>query len=235
MKAWTSWSTTRARRLSYTRSFNRHWLKPVSFWLLAAPGLWLFWQWGLLLTGGSNALGFNPIETTHRFLGDTALYVLLISLAVSPVRALTPWKSVLKIRRRIGLAAFWYAFLHVSAYLGLDLLIAAGMNPVGALAGLWDDVAERIYITLGMLAFIGLIPLAITSFNSMIRRLGARHWQRLHWLVYPIAALAVLHHGYMVRGHQLAPWINGGILALLLAFRLYRAYQSRSRAIKSAA
>lgn len=218
-----------AALLDAGRDFNRSWLKPLAFWLLSAPGLWLGWQWFLLLTGADNALGFNPIETTHRFLGDTALYVLLISLAVSPIRDLTPWRAVLKIRRRIGLAAFWYALLHVLAYLGLDLLIAAGMDPVAALAGLWEDVAERIYITLGMLAFIALLPLAITSFNFMIRMLGAQNWQRLHWLVYPIAILAVFHHGYMVKGNQLAPWINGGILALLLIYRLYRFYERRSR------
>jgi len=206
----------------FARRFNRIWLKPLAFWLLALPGLWLVWQWGLLLSNAPNAMGFNPIEYTHRFLGDTALRILLISLAVTPVRELTPWKSVLKIRRRIGLAAFWYALLHIIAYLGLDLFIAAGLSVTGALAGLWGDVVERIYITLGMAAFLFLIPLAITSFNSMVRRLGALNWQRLHKLVYPLAILAVLHHGFMVKGNQLMPWIHGGVLAALLGYRLVK-------------
>ena len=207
-------------RHPFLRTFSRHWLKPLAFWLLALPGLWLGWHWVLLLSGQAHGLGFNPIETTHRFLGDTAIRILLISLAVTPVRDLTRWGPVMMIRRRIGLAAFWYALLHILAYLGLDLFLASGMSVSGALAGLWRDVAERIYITLGMSAFILLIPLALTSFNRMQRWLGARRWQGLHRLVYPLAILAVLHHGYMVKGQQLGPWIHGGVLALLLAYRL---------------
>ena len=128
-------------------------------------------------------------------------------------------EPIMMVRRRIGLAAFWYALLHILAYLGLDLCIEAG-TVTGALAGLWRDVTDRIYITLGMSAFVLLIPLAITSFNRMQRWLGARRWQGLHRIVYPLAILAVLHHGFMVKGFQLAPWIHGAILAALLAYRL---------------
>jgi len=202
------------------KTFSRHLLKPLTFWLLAMPGLWLGWQWVMLLGGQVNDLGFNPIETTHRFLGDTAIRILLVSLVVTPVRDLTRWPPIMMIRRRIGLAAFWYALLHILAYLGLDLFLAAGMSMTGALASLWRDVAERIYITLGMSAFLLLIPLALTSFNRAQRWLGGRRWQGLHRLVYPLAILAVLHHGYMVKGQQLGPWIHGGILALLLIYRL---------------
>lgn len=211
------------------RSFGRHGLKPLTFWLLALPGLWLGWQWAMLLNGQPHTLGFNPIETTHRFLGDTALRILLISLAVTPFRDITRWLPIMKVRRRIGLAAFWYALLHVAAYLGLDLLIAANMSIAGMFAGLWEDVAKRIYITLGMAAFVGLIPLAITSFNATVRWLGARRWQQLHWAIYPIAILAVLHHGFMEKGNQPMPWIHGGILALLLGYRLVRSARNRSR------
>ncbi|WP_300529848.1 protein-methionine-sulfoxide reductase heme-binding subunit MsrQ [Maricaulis sp.] len=216
------------RTRSHLARFERQGLKPLAFWLLALPGLWLFAQWGLLLGGQDHSLGFNPIETTHRFLGDTALYVLMASLAVTPLRDLTRWKAVMKIRRRIGLAAFWYAVLHVIAYLGLDLYIAAGMSVSGMMAGLWDDVVERTYITLGMLAFIGLIPLALTSFNAMIRRLGALLWRRLHLAVYPISVLAVLHYGFLAKGNQLGPWIHGAALAALLGYRLF-AYLRHTR------
>lgn len=221
-------------RSAVLRAFGQHWLKPLTFWLLALPGLWLIWQWGLLLSGMPNALGFNPIETTHHFLGDTALRILLVTLAVTPFRDITHWLPIMKVRRRIGLAAFWYAFAHVAAYLGLDLFIAAGMSLPGMLAGLWEDVAKRIYITLGMAAFILLIPLAVTSFNAAIRALGPRLWQRIHWAVYPLAILAVLHHGFMEKGNQPGPWIHGAILALLLGYRLVRTARRRSQARASA-
>jgi sulfoxide reductase heme-binding subunit YedZ len=202
--------------------FAKSWLKPLTFWALAAPGLWLAWQWYHLLNGGSHALGFNPIETTHRFLGDTALRILLISLAVTPVRDLTRWLPIMKVRRRIGLATFWYAVLHVLAYLGLDLYLAANMSLAGMFAGLWEDVSERIYITLGMTAFFTLLPLSITSFDSMVRRLGAKIWQRLHYCVYPLGVIAVFHYGFMVKGNQLGPWVHGGILVVLLGWRAWK-------------
>jgi sulfoxide reductase heme-binding subunit YedZ len=221
-------------RSAFLRVFGQHWLKPLAFWLLALPGLWLGWQWALLLTGMPHDLGFNPIETTHRFLGDTALRILLVTLAVTPVRDLTRWLPIVKVRRRIGLAAFWYAVLHVAAYLGLDLLIAADMSAGGMLAGLWEDVAERIYITLGMAAFLLLIPLAITSFNAMIRILGPKRWQQLHWAIYPLAVLAVLHHGFMEKGNQPMPWIHGAILAVLLGYRVVRSARRRPQPRPSA-
>lgn len=216
----------------HLKRFGRDWLKPVSFWLLASPGLWLGWQWWGLLSGGSHTLGFNPIETTHRFLGDTALRVLILSLAITPFRDLTRWPPIMKIRRRVGLAAFWYALLHLLAYMGLDLLIAAQGSFAGMFAGLWSDIVERIYITLGMLAICGLVPLALTSFNSSIRVLGAKLWQRLHLSVYPIATLAVFHYGFMVKGHQLGPWIHGAALSVLLLYRVARwamRYRDRRR------
>ncbi|MBO6797866.1 sulfite oxidase heme-binding subunit YedZ [Maricaulis sp.] len=219
-------------RADLLKRFGRDWLKPLSFWLLALPGLWLGWQWWALLTGAEHALGFNPIETTHRFLGDTALRILILSLAITPFRDLTRWTPVMKIRRRVGLAAFWYALLHLLAYMGLDLLVAAQGNVPGMFAGLWNDVVERIYITLGMFAVIGLVPLALTSFNSSIRALGAHLWQRLHLAVYPIAVLAVFHYGFMVKGHQLGPWVHGGVLGILLVYRIVhrlRKVQARNR------
>lgn len=218
-------------RKTILRNFGRHWLKPVAFWLLALPGLWLGWQWYLLLGGQPNSLGHNPIETTHRFLGDTALRVLLLSLAVTPVRDLTRWLPIMKIRRRVGLAAFWYALLHVLAYMGLDLYFAAGGSIAGMFNGLWEDVAKRIYITLGMIALVIFIPLALTSFDGVIRKLGTRIWQNLHYSVYPLALIAVLHYGFMVKGNQIGPWLHGGVLALLLAYRLMRAFRPRPTSI----
>jgi sulfoxide reductase heme-binding subunit YedZ len=204
------------------KGFGKFWLKPLTFWALASPALWLAWHWYQLLNGGSHALGFNPIETTHRFLGDTALRILLISLAVTPFRDLTRWLPIMKVRRRLGLATFWYAALHVAAYLGLDLYLAANMSLTGMFAGLWEDVSERIYITLGMTAFLTLLPLSLTSFNSMVRRLGTKVWQRLHYSVYPLGLIAVLHYGFMVKGNQIGPWVHGGILIVLLSWRAWK-------------
>jgi sulfoxide reductase heme-binding subunit YedZ len=194
------------------RQFGRAWLKPVAFWLLFAPFAWIAWQWIALLAGWSNAMGFNPEEYTHRYLGDTAIRVLLVALAVTPVRDITGWAPIMTIRRRIGLFAFAYALLHIAFYLGITLRLS--------LPALWEDVVERKYITFGMLAFLGLIPLAITSHNAMIRRLGAVRWRRLHWLVYPIAILAVTHHAFMVKVNQAGPWAHGIILAALLGWRI---------------
>jgi len=210
---------------AFLKAFGKSWIKPLTFWALALPGLWLAVEWYLLLTGGAHSLGFNPIEKTHRFLGDTALRIVLISLAVSPVRDLTRWLPIMKIRRRIGVAAFWYALLHVLAYLGLDLFLAAGQSLVGMWAGLWNDVVERIYITLGMIAFLALIPLAATSFDSIVSRLGSAVWQRLHYSIYPLTIIAVFHYGFMVKGNQIGPWLHGAALAILLAWRFWKSVQ----------
>ncbi len=199
----------------------RLWAKPVAFWALIAPLAWLLWQWGALLTGGAHALGYNPIEATHRFLGDTAIRVLLVTLALSPLRDWTGWSGWILVRRRAGLFAFGYAVLHVMAYVSFDLSFS--------LAALWEDVVLRRYITAGMAALALMTPLAVTSHNMWIRRLGARAWRRVHLLIHPIAALAVLHHYWMVKGDQVAPWIHGGVLALLLAHRLARAVRARMR------
>jgi methionine sulfoxide reductase heme-binding subunit len=200
-------------RSVFLRSVARHWLKPVTLFLLVLPFAWIAGQWALLLSGMENELGFEPVAATHHFLGQTAIRILLISLAVTPFRDLTRWAPVLQVRRRIGLAAFWYALLHLLAYFGVDLFFS--------LPALWEDIVERTYITFGMAALVMLVPLAVTSFNSMIRRLGAQRWQRLHMLVYPLAILAVTHHFFAEKGLQPGPLVHAGILALLLGWRAW--------------
>ena len=196
-----------------SKEFAKVWLKPITFWLLAAPAIWLAYQWIALINGWPSRLDpFNPIQTTHHFLGETAIRVLLVTLAVTPVRDWTGWAPIMRVRRRIGLAAFFYAVMHLAVYFWLDL----GLS----LAGLWEDVVERTYITFGMLALAGLVPLAITSHNWMIKTLGAVNWQRLHWLVYPIAMLAVTHHFFAEKGAQPGPWVHATILAVLLGWRV---------------
>lgn len=208
-------------RKAVLRGFARHWLKPLVLIALILPLIWITVQWILLLTGQPNDLGFEPVAATHHFLGQTAIRILLVSLAVTPFRDLTKWGPILKVRRRIGLAAFWYALLHLTAYFGADLFFS--------LPKLWEDIVERTYITFGMAALALLIPLAVTSFDSMIRRLGAVRWKRLHSLVYVIAILAVTHHFFAEKGLQPGPLIHAGILALLLGYRVWRAVQTRRK------
>jgi len=194
------------------------WLKPLAHAALALPLVWLLVHWGLILAGDTRALGANPIEATTRFLGDTAIRALLAALAVRPAARLlhAPW--LMRARRLVGLWAFAYVCLHLTSYLGMDLLFDW--------AALWRDILKRNYITLGMTAFALLVPLALTSTNAMIKRLGARNWQRLHRLVYAAGVLAVLHHWFMVKGVQAAPIVHGLVLAALLAWRLHAARQS---------
>jgi len=188
-------------------------VKPVVFALSLGPFAWLVYN------GLNNELGANPIEAVNRFLGDWALRFLLIVLSVTPLRHLTGRVEFMRFRRMLGLFAFFYAFLHVSSYVGLDQFFAWGE--------IWKDIIKRNFITVGMICFAGLIALAATSTKGMVKRLGGKAWQKLHKLVYAVAALAVLHYFMMVKADLLLPSIHGGILAVLLGFRIIRALQRR--------
>jgi len=205
----------------FLRTFARHWLKPLTLAALLAPAIYLAADWISAVNGGPNDLGFNPVQTTHHFLGETAIRVLLVTLAISPIRDITGWAPIALVRRRIGLAAFFYALLHLLAYVGLDLQFS--------MPGLVKDVLKRTYITFGMAAFVLLIPLALTSTNGMIRRLGRKTWDRLHWLIYPLAILAVTHHFFAEKGLQPGPLIHITILTLLLGWRVVRWIIAKTR------
>jgi len=186
-------------------SFLIQYFKPLIFILCLLP---LF---ALPLFFLQNGLGANPIEYIVRYLGNWALRFLLVALAITPVRRLTGWTRLSTIRRMIGLFAFFYVTLHLLAYVGLDLFFN--------LQALIDDVLKRKFITIGMLAFILLIPLAITSTNKMIKRLGAKRWQKLHKLVYVISPLGVIHYFWMVKADISQPLIYGTIMTILLVIR----------------
>ena len=157
------------------------------------------------------SLGANPIEELiHRF-GKWGLNFLLITLAVTPVRQLTGFAWLMRLRRMLGLFAFFYLLMHFLSYAGLDQRFD--------LPAIVEDVIERPYITIGMTGLLLLLPLAITSTNSMMRRLG-RRWQKLHRLVYVIAILGVCHFYWQVKQDILEPLIYAFILALLLCYRL---------------
>jgi sulfoxide reductase heme-binding subunit YedZ len=181
------------------------WPRLVAHAAALVPFAWLAWD------AATDALGADPVAAiTHRS-GDWALRFLLIALAVTPLRRITGWTRLARFRRMLGLYAFFYASLHFATYLVLDL------------GGYWpqvlDDIVERPYITVGFLAWLGLLPLALTSTQGMIRRLG-RRWVVLHRLVYAIGVLAVLHFLWLVKADRTEPLIHAAILALLLLLRV---------------
>jgi sulfoxide reductase heme-binding subunit YedZ len=170
---------------------------------------------GALLVRGAllNELGANPLETLIRDTGDWTLRMLLLTLAVTPLRRLTGWTWLQRFRRMLGLYAFTYASLHFLVWLVFDKGLAWG--------AMLEDIAERPFITVGFLAFVLLIPLAATSTRGMMRRLG-RRWQRLHRTVYAIAILGVVHYVWLVKADILEPALYAAILAVLLLIRLRR-------------
>jgi sulfoxide reductase heme-binding subunit YedZ len=180
-------------------------LKAGAFVLALVPFLWLLFR---TLTGRLTA---NPVEDIQLTTGDWALRFLLIALAITPLRRITGWNAVIQVRRQMGLFAFFYATLHFLAYLVFDQVLDFGHMLV--------DVAKRPFITMGFLAFVLLVPLAITSTKGWIRRLG-RRWQVLHRLVYLAAILASIHFIWKVKVAIGQPVYYAIILALLLAFRV---------------
>ncbi|HEY5542650.1 MAG TPA: protein-methionine-sulfoxide reductase heme-binding subunit MsrQ [Candidatus Binatia bacterium] len=163
-------------------------------------------------------LGVNPIETITRFTGSWALIFLLASLAVTPLRRITGWNELIKLRRMIGLFAFFYASLHFSTYIVLDHFF--DFRAIG------NDIIKRPYVTAGFIAFVIMVPLALTSSAAMIRRLGKR-WQQLHRWVYLAAITAVIHFYWLVKADISRPAQYGAVLALLLGYRLFVKWRPR--------
>ena len=211
---------TTVRRRAGRERLIRGVLKPAVFVLCLTPLAWLGWRAG---TGG---LGVNPIEAVNRFLGDWALRFVLVSLAVSPAKEMLGWPVVMRFRRMLGMFAFFYVALHLSSWIGLDQFFAW--------RHIWADIVKRPFITIGMVAFVLLVPLAGTSTSRMVKRLGAKRWKRLHMLVYPAAALASLHYFMMVKADVREPLIYAGILALLLGWRVFSRWPSIRRPITPA-
>ncbi|MCE2540720.1 MAG: sulfoxide reductase heme-binding subunit YedZ [Acidobacteria bacterium] len=195
-------------------------VKPFVFLACLIPALLLGWD---AFTGG---LGVNPIEDiTHRT-GDWALRFLLVTLAVTPLRRLAGWNGLVRFRRMVGLFAFFYAVLHFSTYLVFDHFFD--------LLLIIDDVAERKYVTAGFVGFVLMIPLAVTSTQGWIRRLG-RRWTALHRLVYASAVAGVVHFLWLVKIDIGEPLIYAVILALLLGARLAHRYRGHGGAVRTGA
>jgi sulfoxide reductase heme-binding subunit YedZ len=187
-------------------------LKPAVFAAALGPVLWLAWVLSTSDLGPKGPLGANPIEYVNRYLGDWAIRFLLMALAVTPLRGITGWTTVVRFRRMLGLYAFFYACLHLSSYIGVDQFFDW--------QAIWKDIVKRNYITVGMLTILMLLPLAITSTKGMVKRLGGQRWTKLHRLVYP-AGIAACFHFYMMRkGVQVEPIIYAAICAGLLGYRV---------------
>jgi sulfoxide reductase heme-binding subunit YedZ len=172
-------------------------LAPATYLLL---GMFRYPEW----------IGANPIEKLTHVTGMTTLVLLLITLAVTPVRRLTGWNAVIRLRRPLGLFAFFYALCHFSIWFVFDMVFNV--------TWMLEDIAERPFITVGFAAFVTLIPLAITSTKGWIRRLGKR-WTTLHKAVYAAATLGVVHFYWFVKADTRLPLLFAGILAVLFALR----------------
>ncbi len=191
-----------------SRGFVRLLKAPV--WLLCLAPLVLI-TLGAFGVGGFS-LGANPVEEMLHRLGKWGLKLLLVTLAVTPLRHWTGWAWLISFRRLLGLFAFFYVLLHFTVYLVLDRALD--------LATIAEDILERPYITIGMAALVLLVPLAATSTRGMMRRLG-RRWKSLHRLVYPIAILGVWHFYWQVKLDTLEPLVYALILAFLLGVRVF--------------
>jgi sulfoxide reductase heme-binding subunit YedZ len=168
----------------------------------------------------------NPLELLTNWTGYTTLVLVMVTLAVTPVRRLTGWNGVIRLRRLIGLFAFFYACIHFSIYIGLDIFFDWGR--------IIEDILLRPYITVGFTAFVLLIPLALTSTKGWIRRLGKR-WQKLHRLIYAVGALGVLHYYWKVKADTREPLVFAAIFIVLILLRtgfvrqLFQRLRNRTR------
>lgn len=180
------------------------------FGLCLLPLLWL------VLAASLDALGANPAQALVRATGDWTLRMLCVALSVTPLRLLTGQPVLARWRRMLGLFVYFYACVHLLAYSALDMGLDWGE--------LVRDIPKRPFILVGVCAFVLLSALAATSFNAAVRWLGGRRWQRLHRLVYLVAALAILHYYWMraAKNDLAQVWLYAGVLGLLLAFRLSR-------------
>ncbi|MGL4233287.1 MAG: sulfite oxidase heme-binding subunit YedZ [Casimicrobium sp.] len=186
-------------------------------WLLIALGALPFLR--LAIGAPLGWLGVNPIEFITRSTGTWTIVSLVVTLSITPVRRLFNWPWLVRLRRTAGLITFFYAFLHFMTWLWLDRFF--DVNEIV------KDVAKRPFITVGFAAFVLLIPLAITSNNASIKKLGAATWQRIHQLVYLIAILASLHFIWLARRNPNEPYIYAAIFLALLGARLYWKFKAR--------
>lgn len=195
-------------------------IKPPLFIACLAPLAW--YAWGVQ----ADTLGANPIEAVTRGLGTWALNFLLITLTVTPLRKYSGWAWLGRLRRMLGLFVFFYAALHLTTYLWFDQFF-----DWPAIA---KDILKRPFITVGMISFVLLVPLAATSNAFAIRKLGGRRWQELHRSVYLIGLLAVLHYSWMVKADVSKPLLYALMVGVLLGLRVWWRVQEHNRQLAGA-
>ena len=188
------------------RNFNRS--KPFLFILILFPSLLWAYQF---VTGN---LGVNPIEKLMDELGLMALRLIIVTLMITSLSNIKILKSIVVFRRMIGLFAFYYVCLHFSTYIVLDHFLDIQF--------IIQDIVKRPFITFGFISFIFLIPLASTSTNNIIKKLGFKLWKKIHYLIYPAAILASMHFYVLVRADKTEPIIYMGIIILLLLHRIFK-------------
>ncbi len=191
-----------------TRTINHHVRRlpawPIHIMTLALIG-WHFW---LAISGHYRP---DPVRMLELEYGILALQLLLATLVITPLKRFTGI-NLMKFRRALGLSAFFFALAHLAVWVVLDMQFL--------FVQMLSDIVKRPYITFGMAAFVMMLPLAITSSNAFIKRLGAQRWRRLHRLVYPLAILGVLHFIWVRKGFQIEPLVYMGLLIVLLALRM---------------
>jgi sulfoxide reductase heme-binding subunit YedZ len=197
------------------------WLRPLLFGVCLIPAVWVASAIASDLLGVTRLLGSNPIKEAEHFTGRWVLRFLAVTLAVTPIRRTLGWNWLQRYRRMFGLFAFAYAVLHLSIYFFLDLELAWG--------DLWADIVKRPYITIGMAAFVMLVPLAVTSTAKMVKRLGGKRWAALHRLIYGIVVLGTIHFWMAVKRDITLPLIFALIFAVLLGYRVVEWRRRRSR------
>jgi sulfoxide reductase heme-binding subunit YedZ len=196
------------------KSFSLPQVPKIAVYIVGfVPAVWLFYE------GVNDRLGADPMRYLEQALGLWALRFLIATLSVTPLRQLFN-VNLLRYRRALGLLAFYYVLLHLTTYLVLD----QGLD----FAAIWADIVKRPYITIGMATFVVLVPLALTSNNAAIRRLGGQAWARLHRLVYIAVIGAALHFILVVKSWPPEPMVYAAIVAVLLGYRLVRSLGRRA-------
>ncbi len=188
-------------------------IKPLIIILLLIPSFY----WTYLLFVGN--LGVNPIEKLMDNLGEMALRLIIFTLFISSLSEIKYFRSLIAIRRTIGLFAFYYICLHFLSYIVLDHFFNMEF--------IIKDIIKRPFITFGFISFLCLIPMAVTSFNKIIKKLGYKLWKKIHYLIYPAAILSSLHFYMLTRANKTEPLIYITIIVILLSYRIYKRFFTR--------